>query len=256
MLNVSNSTKLLFFITMKSFHLNRLFILFTGFLFITSCSQKRQVDLLIFNAKIYTVDDKFSTATAIAINKGKIEATGETKDLQAKYNATDTIDAKGQFLYPGFIDAHTHFYRYGLGLQTANLVGTNSWEEILQKLQDFSKENKDGWLIGRGWDQNDWQVKEFPSKEKLDELFPDRPVLLTRIDGHGAIANQTALSLAGLKPGYTLEGGQVETKNNQLTGILIDNAVRLVGSKVPEPSIAKMKEALLDAQDKIVLLSD
>ena len=233
---------------MKQFLIVRTcYLFFCGFTLI-SCSQKQKIDLLICNAKIYIVDEQFSTATAIAINKGRIVATGDTKSLQAKYTAANELNAKGQFIYPGFIDAHTHFYRYGLGLQTADLAGTNSWEEILQKSKSFASENKDGWLIGRGWDQNDWAIKEFPAKEKLDLLFPDRPVLLTRIDGHAAIANQTALNIAGLKPGYMLTGGLVETKNGMLTGMLLDNAVSIVGSKVPEPSSAQKKEALLDAQ--------
>ena len=230
---------------MKQAHL---LFLFTCCLIAPSFAQKQPIDLLVYNAKVYTVDSKFSTATAMAINKGKIEATGDTKTLQAKYKATKEIDAQNHFVYPGLIDAHTHFYRYGLGLQTADLVGTSGWEEILQKLQRFAEENKEGWLIGRGWDQNDWDVKEFPSKEKLDQLFPYRPVLLSRIDGHAAIANQKALNLAGLQPGYTLTGGQVETKNGRLTGILVDNAIRLVSSKMPEPTINQKKEALLDAQ--------
>jgi predicted amidohydrolase YtcJ len=147
-------------------------------------------------------------------------------------------------MYPGFIDAHAHFFRYGLGLQTANLVDTKSWEDILDRLQIFAKEHQEGWLIGRGWDQNDWDVKEFPSKEKLDQLFPDRPVLLTRIDGHAAIANQKALDEAGVKAGFTLTGGTVETKNGQLTGILVDNAVDLVSSRIPNPTPDQISKSL------------
>jgi predicted amidohydrolase YtcJ len=233
---------------MKQLNLIFFIFLFTSCSTIISFAQKRSIDLLICNAKVYTIDNNFSTTTALAVNKGKIEATGDTKSLLAKYNATKQIDARGKFIYPGFIDAHTHFYRYGLGLQTADLVGTTGWEEILQKLQSFATNNKEGWLIGRGWDQNDWDVKEFPSKEKLDLLFADRPVLLTRIDGHAAIANQKALDMAVLQPGFTLTGGQVETKNGKLTGILIDNAIRLVSAQMPEPTINQKKEALMDAQ--------
>jgi predicted amidohydrolase YtcJ len=165
-----------------------------------------------------------------------------------KYNAREKKDAGGKFIYPGFIDAHAHFFNYGLGLQTANLVGTSSWEEILNKIQAFAQEHTEGWLIGRGWDQNDWSIKEFPTKEKLDILFPDRPVILSRVDGHAAIANQKGLDLAGIIPGQTLAGGQVEMKNGELTGILVDNAVDLVASKVPSPSLAQVKQALLSAQ--------
>ena len=117
------------------------------------------------------------------------------------------MDEDGKFIYPGFIDAHAHFLSYGLSLQKANLVGTNSWQEIIDTLRQFSNKVPDGWVIGRGWDQNDWAVKEYPSKEKLDSLFPDRPVFLTRVDGHAAIANQKALDVAHVKPGTRLTGG-------------------------------------------------
>lgn len=211
-------------------------------------AQRKRIDLLIYNAKIYTVDPKFSTATAIAIKDGKIIDVGRN-GLRDRYWPLQTINAEGKFIYPGFIDAHSHFYYYGLGLQTANLVDTESWENILSKLQSFAKGHLDGWLIGRGWDQNDWPVKEFPTKEKLDQLFPDRPVLLTRIDGHAAIANQKALDIAGVKAGQTLTGGTVETKNGQLTGILIDNAVDLVSEKIPSPTPDQISKSLQQGQE-------
>jgi predicted amidohydrolase YtcJ len=223
-------------------------LILTVFAIHISFAQKKKVDLVIYNATIYTVDKSFSIKSAIAIDKGKIVETGATNQLLNKYNAREKKDAGGKFIYPGFIDAHAHFFNYGLGLQTANLVGTSSWEEILNKIQAFAQEHTEGWLIGRGWDQNDWSIKEFPTKEKLDILFPDRPVILSRVDGHAAIANQKGLDLAGIIPGQTLAGGQVEMKNGELTGILVDNAVDLVASKVPSPSLAQVKQALLSAQ--------
>jgi hypothetical protein len=217
-------------------------------LLFSSCRQTSQVDLLIFNAKIYTVDSAFSTAEAMAIKDGKIIAIGANNEITSKYFSDNKTNAEGKFIYPGFIDAHAHFYRYSIGLQTADLVGTTSWEEVLTRLQDFAKDHKEGWLIGRGWDQNDWKVEEFPTKEKLDQIFPDRPVFLTRVDGHAAIANQKALDLAGLKAGYTLAGGTVEVKNGQLTGILVDNAVDLVSGKIPEPTVAQISAGLMQGQ--------
>jgi predicted amidohydrolase YtcJ len=214
-----------------------------------SCHSKQKADLLIFNATIYTVDSAFSTVQAMAVRDGKIIATGTSNAINNTYDATEKIDAKDKFIYPGFIDAHTHFYRYGLGLQTADLVGTKSWDEIVEKLKTFAAQQPEGWVIGRGWDQNDWAVKEFPDNEQLNQLFPNRPVLLTRIDGHAAIANRAALTLAGLKEGFTLTGGEVELKNGRLTGILIDNAIGLVRSKVPGPNTVQMKSALLQAQE-------
>jgi len=219
--------------------------------FLVSCSQKTTADLLVYNAKIYTVDSSFSTAEAMAVKDGKIVETGTTQALTDKYETANKIDAQGKFIYPGFIDAHAHFYRYGLGLQTADLVGTNSWDEILQRLQTFNSQNvsdSSSWLIGRGWDQNDWQVKEFPSKEKLDEQYPNKPVILTRVDGHAAIANQKALDLAGIQPGQTITGGTFEVKNGKLTGILIDNAIDLVSAKIPDATPDQIAKSLLQGQ--------
>ena len=209
---------------------------------------KQKIDLLIYNATVYTVDKNFSQAEAIAIDNGKIIATGITQKLEEQFDAKEKINAKGKFVYPGFIDAHSHFFGYGLGLQQADLVGTTSWEDILERLKKYSKIHKEGWITGRGWDQNDWPVKEFPTNEKLNQLFPDRPVVLSRIDGHAAIANDKALELARVKPGQKLEGGEVELKDGKLTGILIDNATSLVYSKVPKPDESQLKEALQAAQ--------
>ncbi|HEY0356822.1 MAG TPA: amidohydrolase, partial [Flavisolibacter sp.] len=100
------------------------------------------------------------------------------------------------------------------------------------------------WLIGRGWDQNDWEVKEFPTKERLDELFPDRPVILTRVDGHAAIVNQKTIELAGIQTGQKLTGGTIEVKNGKLTGILVDNAIDLASAKIPEPNPEQVAKSL------------
>ena len=217
----------------------------------TGWGQKTKVDLLVYNARVYTVNNAFSIAEAFAVKNGKIVAVGSTKALTGKYIASKKIDAKRKFIYPGFIDAHAHFYRYGLGLQTADLVGTKSWDEIITKLNNFTKERnirKGSWIIGRGWDQNDWQIKEFPTKDLLDQNFPDHAVLLTRIDGHAAIANQKALDLAGIKAGQTLTGGTVEVKNGKLTGVLIDNAIDLVDSKIPPATSEQVAASLKQGQ--------
>ena len=222
----------------------------------SSCApQKTSVDLIITNAKAYTVNERFDTVEALAVKDGKIVAVGKNDEILSKYDAKTIENAQGKALYPGFIDAHAHFYRYGEGLQTCDLTDTKSWAEIIERIKAFSNKNTEGvsnanptWLIGRGWDQNDWAVKEYPSKAQLDVLFPKRPVLLSRVDGHGAIANQAALDLADIKPNQKIEGGEIETKNGVLTGILVDNAVDLVFAKIPEANDAQRRQALLDAQ--------
>ncbi|MBL7744891.1 MAG: amidohydrolase [Chitinophagaceae bacterium] len=219
--------------------------------FVVSCSQKEKTDLLVYNATVYTVDPSFSTTEAMVIKDGKILATGNITDLESKYDPKERLDAEGKFIYPGFIDAHAHFAGYGNSLQRVNLVGAESWEEVVARTVKFTSDNgiKTGeWIAGRGWDQNDWATKEFPEKDALDMAFKDNPVILTRIDGHAAIANQKALDAAGIKTGDKLVGGDVEVKNGKLTGVLIDNAVDLVSSKIPGQTKEQFKEVLKDAE--------
>jgi predicted amidohydrolase YtcJ len=217
-------------------------------LFILSSCSKPKADLIVFNAKIYTVNDKFDIAEAMAIKDGKILAVGSDADIKKQFSGSEEMDAQGKSLYPGFIDAHAHFYGYGESLQSADLRETKSWDEVINRLVAFAKTHPDGWLTGRGWDQNDWPDKQFPSKEKLDSLFPNRPVLLERIDGHASIANQSALKAAGITKSFELTGGDIVEKNGKLTGLLIDNAVELVANKVPAVNEAKAKKIFLDAQ--------
>ncbi len=219
-------------------------------LFIFSCKFRQKADLIIHHAKIYTVDEKFSVAEAMAIRDGKIIAIGKNDDILKQYESDSIKDAGGKAVFPGFNDAHAHFVGYAMSLLTVNLVDTKSWDEVMVKCSEFAKTLPAGaWLTGRGWDQNDWAVKEFPDNAKLNELFPDRPVIITRIDGHAAMANQKALELAGVKAGDKLTGGDIEVKDGKLTGLLVDNAVDLVASKIPAPDLAQVKKALLLAQE-------
>jgi predicted amidohydrolase YtcJ len=186
----------------------------------------------------------------MAVNDGKIIAIGSNDDILKQYESDSITDAGGKALFPGFNDAHAHFVGYAMSLLTVNLVDTKSWDEVVEKCSAFAKTLPAGaWLIGRGWDQNDWAVKEFPDNAKLNELFPDRPVIISRIDGHAAIANQKALDIAGVKSGDKLTGGDIVVANGKLTGLLIDNAVDIVSSKMPATDLAQAKKALLLAQE-------
>lgn len=225
----------------------KIYLLIAGiFVTINSFAQKKQADLIVFNARIYTVNQEFSVEEAMAVKDGKIVSIGTNDWVKNGFSAATELDVNKKTIYPGFIDAHAHFFGYGLSLQTVDLTGTKSWEEVIERLKEYALTNKEGWLTGRGWDQNDWVIKEFPNKEKLDQFFPDRPVFLTRVDGHAAIANQKAM--AGIKPGIKIAGGEAETKNGKLTGIFIDNAVDLVRSKMPTASLKQQQTALLNAQ--------
>lgn len=221
--------------------------LFLALLF-ASCTKKEAVDVMVYNAKVYTVNAGFDTVEAFAVKDGKILNLGKTSEIRGKYQAKAEINAEGKVVYPGFIDAHAHFFGYGQSLQTADLRETKSWDDVLNRLVSFAKTHPDGWLIGNGWDQNDWENKAFPTNQKLTELFPDRPVFLNRIDGHAAIANQKALDDAGIKTAQKLTGGDMLTENGKLTGVLIDNAVALVESKIPSSDAKQAEKIFTDAQ--------
>src|SRR5690606_5110234 len=144
----------------------------------SACNAKKQADLLVCNATIYTVDSGFHTSDAMVVHEGKIVATGTREALEKQYDFADSLNAGGKYIYPGFIDAHAHFVGYAKGLTELDLTGTEDWEVILQKLAAFKllPATAGSWVIGGGWDQNDWPVKQFPVNEALNELFPDRPV--------------------------------------------------------------------------------
>ncbi len=207
-----------------------------------------RVDMIIHNAVIYQVDDAFSKAEAMAIHQGKIVAIGSEREIMNSYDSDEIVDAGKKAIFPGLIDAHAHFLAFGLLLQDAELVDTKSWKECLQIMQTHAQNQPNGWLIGRGWDQNDWQEKELPTKVELDELFPDRPVWLTRIDGHAGIANQRALEIAGIEASDKVTGGQIVVKNNQCTGVLVDNAMNKLLKVIPPRTENERIKALLDAQ--------
>ena len=140
----------------------------------------------------------------------------------------------------------------GLGKLNVDLVGTNSYEEILTKVIEFQNKNQTDFIVGRGWDQNDWEVKEFPTKTQLDSLFPNTPVSLKRIDGHASLVKQAALDLGNITSTTKVEGGDVILKDGQPTGLLIDRAQALVGNKIPQRSRSEVVDALLAAQEECV----
>lgn len=226
----------------------RKLVLYSVIAVLFSCSQKKYASLILYNAHIYTVDSSFSSAEAMAIKDGKIIATGTNDFIKEKYQADSSIDAKGQFVFPGFIDAHCHFTGFATDSWKCDLVGTSSFEEVVEKMIQYSKTAPMQWLYGRGWDQNDWASKNFPDKRILDSIFPNRPVFLKRIDGHAALANQAALKLAGINNQTTIEGGSFEIKNNQLTGILIDNAMSVVEKVIPAISDTLAKKYFNELQ--------
>ncbi len=214
-----------------------------------SCKQRQKADVIIHNAVIYTADENFSVQQAMAVAGGKILAVGSNDDILKNYYAAITEDTKGKFIYPGFIDAHCHFTGYATDMWKSDLTGTNTFDEVVERINKYAQSTTTEWLYGRGWDQNDWRVKDFPCKEKLDSLFPNRPVFLKRIDGHAALVNQRALDIAGVTAATKISGGIVELKNGKPTGILLDNAMDLVENKIPLISDKMAMQYFLQAQD-------
>jgi predicted amidohydrolase YtcJ len=211
-------------------------------------SSKKQADLILTDGTVYTVDPGFSMAEAIAVKDGRILEVGSSEEILKKYRAGTIRFLKGAFVYPGWIDAHCHFFGYGTSLRDVDLSGTASVDEIIEILKEYRKEYRGEWITGRGWDQNDWSVQEFPDRTMLDAHFPDTPVLLRRIDGHAAWVNTKALELAGVTPATRVEGGSVLLTDGVPSGILIDNAISLVESRVPPPAKEEMVRALRQAQ--------
>ncbi len=203
---------------------------------LAACSTDK-VDLIVHHAVIYTVDSSFTIAEAMAVKDGKIVAVGKNDEIQKKYTATENIDAGGAAVYPGLIDAHAHFVGYGSSLFQVDLFGTTSFEEAVARVKEFAEKHPDlPWIQGRGWDQNKWPGKTYPTNDALNKLFPDKPVVLKRVDGHASIANQKAMDLAGIKAGQTIVGGSIEVKDGKLTGVLIDNGDDKVYNQIPDPT--------------------
>jgi predicted amidohydrolase YtcJ len=240
-------------------------VLFSLILF--SCATKQKVDIIVHHGVVYTVDSNFSMAEAFAVKDGKFVAIGTNKDILDRYTAVKMIDAGGKAVYPGFIDAHCHFYSYGKTRTEADLIGCRSFKEMVDRVVAYSKTNKAPWIVGRGWDQNLWPGKEFPVKDTLDVLFPNTPIYLSRVDGHAALVNQKALDLAGINGKTKIEGGEVikelyfpdyvkgldRLKWSQITliptGVLIDNAADKVKSIIPPQNKDQIRQALLKAQE-------
>ncbi len=216
---------------------------------LTSCQQKIKVDSVVINANVYTVNSSFDKAEAFAIKDGKFIEVGNSKDIQEKYTSDNLIDAKGQTIVPGFIDAHCHFLSLGFASQEVDLFGTKSFDEVVTKIADFSKTHNVNYIRGMGWDQNDWEEKEFPDNKLLTKLFPDTPIAVERVDGHAILCNQAALDLGKVTINSKIDGGELVAENGELTGVLIDNAIDLVMSHWPKATRNDVVNALLKAQD-------
>jgi len=218
---------------------------------IASCSDpKESADLIVFNAKIYTVDNDFSMAQSLAVRHGKILAIGSDRDILENFRSSNKIDAGTKPLYPGFIDAHSHFVGYALGLQRADLRNTRSFEEVLAILKEHAETHQTEWVVGRGWDQNNWPLKEFPTHHELSKLFPDKPVVLIRIDGHAVLVNRKAMKSLGIDDSTTFPEGEAIKNNGELTGVFLEHSAERFKDAIPPLNRSEVIEALRKAQKK------
>lgn len=209
-----------------------------------------QADYVLVGGRLYTVDSTQPVAEALAVQGERIVMVGTTEQVLATYPQAPRIDLKGYTVVPGFIDAHAHLMGLGLSRMQVDLTGTRSVQEVLERLKAFAASlPEQAWLLGRGWDQNNWPVKEFPTRQMLDTVFPERPVWLVRIDGHAAWANTAALMQAApaLLTTFVADpsGGRiVRDAQGMPTGVLIDAAMELVSRQIPPPTEIVLEEAL------------
>lgn len=204
---------------------------------------------LVAGATIHTMNPDEPIATALVFDaQGEILAVGDTAELAAVYPQANRLDMTGKTVIPGLIDSHGHLHGLAESLTRAQLSGTESLDDVIVRLKAHEDSlGEDDWLLGRGWDQNDWPVAEFPSKSDLDEHFPDRPVWLRRIDGHAAWGNSAALALVDrdLSGDWQIDGGMIHRdESGQPTGIFIDTSMGLIEEIVPATSDEVMMEAI------------
>ena len=220
---------------------------------IISCNTKTPVDLIVHNANIYTVDNAFSKAQAFAVKDGKFVAVGNDKQIMSLYTAKETIDAQGDAVYPGFMDGHCHFTGYGENLvRWADLKGCRSFDEVIERLKTHDSLYPSDWLLGRGWDQNLWEETEFPDNKKLAEVFPEKHVLLTRVDGHAVLVSKEVLDLAMINEETKMDGGMAIIKEGRCTGVLLDNLADAVKALIPQMDTSQKVQALLKAQENCI----
>jgi predicted amidohydrolase YtcJ len=212
---------------------------------------------VLHNADIHTLDSARPKASAMAwAADGSIVAIGSSEALLQQYPQAQHVDAAGRSVLPGLIDAHAHLMNLGHSLLNVNLVGADSKEEVVRRLLAFAADLPPGaWLLGRGWDQNHWPEREFPTAADLDAAFPERPVWLTRVDGHANWANSAALAVStrDLSGDWQPEGGRIlRGADGQPTGVLIDTAKAFVAAAMPPVSDATRELALRRALEASV----
>lgn len=207
-----------------------------------------RVDLLVHNAQVYTVNDNFDKVSAFAVKNGKFVAVGG-EELLEKYKPANTVDAQGLSIYPGFIDAHSHLLELGLNQFKADLKNSLGMNHVVQKLKEHQQIHNHNFIMGIGWDQNQWKDNSYPDNKALNIAFPNTPVVLKRVDGHAYLVNNKAIEMAMINENTKIEGGQIIREKGKLTGLFIDNAMDLINGIIPEFSREQKVNAYQAAQE-------
>ncbi len=219
-----------------------------------SCSlpipvRAQDADLLLRNGNIHTANDRLSQAQALAVKDKRVVFVGSNAEAQKFRGAqTRVIELRGQTVVPGLTDSHCHIFEIGEREMTLNLEGTNSAEEFLAKVKDYAAQTRPGsWIKGRGWIETFWKPPAFPTRQELDKVTPNNPILLTRADGHAAVVNSEALKWAEIDRNTANPfGGEIlkEKQTGEPTGMLIDHARELVEKHIPRPRKIEREQAL------------
>jgi predicted amidohydrolase YtcJ len=208
-------------------------------------------DLIVFNGRIYTVDDSVPNATALAIAGDRVLYVGDSTGAMAFRNdGSRLLDLQGNTVIPGMVDAHAHLAGLGAALRNVDLVGTESYAQVIERVVARARTVPAGtWILGRGWDQNDWPDTQFPTHEALSRAVPDHPVVLTRIDGHATLVNAAAMREANLTSATTdPSGGRIERMAGRApSGVLVDRAMGIVGRVIPPTSREELRTSILAA---------
>ncbi|MDD2288897.1 MAG: amidohydrolase [Bacteroidales bacterium] len=216
-----------------------------------SCSSRRPVDLVVYNARVYTVDSSFAVCQAFAVDKGIFVATGTTEQIREQFKGRKEINLDGAPVYPAFNDAHSHLFQVAQGLRYVDLRGAASIDEVIARLQKQVDLYQPGFLVGDGWDQTLWEDKDLPDNEKLNTAFPNIPVYLRRVDYHALWVNDRAIELAGLHPGDpSIPPGEALINSPGLfTGVFLENTCERLNATIPPMSDQELVDCILQAQD-------
>ena len=213
----------------------------------------QDVDLVLTNGNIYTVEDKQPKAQAVAVKGNHIIFVGSNQEAK-KFHAAKVIDLHGHTVVPGLTDSHCHIFGIGEREMRLNLEGTNTREDFLAKVKErVAQTERDKWITGRGWIETFWKPPQFPTRQDLDKIASDNLVFLTRADGHASVASSAALKIAKIdKNTPNPFGGEIlkDKTTGEPTGMLLDNAQDLVAKHVPKPTEAEREQALLRGIDR------